>query len=633
MSTTISKRIGEGVGRGELYAALAYDASDKFGGYQIKDVMTNSTYKHYFCDTATYIYSSASGTLNIVGTTVAITGNLTISGSLTYGATAVPVATAYLGTVTVGIDDTGYDVKFYGATSGKYLLWDESADGVVLVGTFVETGNMAVTGTFTLTGAPTITGAVTITGDVGITGTTTFTGAVNVGVDATGHDVTFFGETTAYKFLWDQNQNTNGGVTLVGTYIQTGAMTITGAVTVTGNLAFTGDLTLTGAISQTGNTAIVGTLTVGIDATGWDVIFYGETTGYSFTWDQNQNTNGGVTIVGTLIQTGAVTITGAVGITGNVTMASTSKLYFLDTGLYIWSSANGVLDIVSDTTLTLTAAALTVTGATSHVGALTMATTSKLFFLDSGLYIWSSANGVLDIVSDATLTLTAPTITITGSTVITLAGATLITVGGPANFTGIATHGVTGTRLTHTAGTPNLQVYTTNNSTGGADAVPVLIDSLMTGAGGVGQALKVQNKVATVALGAYCNAIYGILDLGTTGSVVGLGAPICSEITFNTGTAGGAGTLAGVEIELTTGAATVFVAGTVVSCLYISANGATKGVIDDNAYLVDMAGFTAGAAHIWQTGGTLPSTVGGSLRIRVGGIAYYIPVYTSVVTA
>ena len=32
------------------------------------------------------------------------------------------------GTVTVGVDDTGYDVKFFGATTGKYMLWDESAD-------------------------------------------------------------------------------------------------------------------------------------------------------------------------------------------------------------------------------------------------------------------------------------------------------------------------------------------------------------------------------------------------------------------------------------------------------------------------------------------------------------------------
>jgi len=34
------------------------------------------------------------------------------------------------GTITVGVDDTGYDVKFFGATSGRYFLWDESENAV-----------------------------------------------------------------------------------------------------------------------------------------------------------------------------------------------------------------------------------------------------------------------------------------------------------------------------------------------------------------------------------------------------------------------------------------------------------------------------------------------------------------------
>ena len=38
------------------------------------------------------------------------------------------------GTVTVGLDDTGYDVKFFGATAGSYMLWDESADKLIIVG-------------------------------------------------------------------------------------------------------------------------------------------------------------------------------------------------------------------------------------------------------------------------------------------------------------------------------------------------------------------------------------------------------------------------------------------------------------------------------------------------------------------
>lgn len=39
------------------------------------------------------------------------------------------------GAFEIGVDDTGYDVKFFGATSGKYWQWDESADEMYVVGT------------------------------------------------------------------------------------------------------------------------------------------------------------------------------------------------------------------------------------------------------------------------------------------------------------------------------------------------------------------------------------------------------------------------------------------------------------------------------------------------------------------
>jgi len=44
------------------------------------------------------------------------------------------------GAVTVGVDDTGYDVKFFGATAGKSLLWDESADSLIVTGTTTLVG-------------------------------------------------------------------------------------------------------------------------------------------------------------------------------------------------------------------------------------------------------------------------------------------------------------------------------------------------------------------------------------------------------------------------------------------------------------------------------------------------------------
>jgi len=66
-------------------------------------------------------------TLN--GGDVHITGTLEVDGALN-----IDGAWSLGNTLTVGEDDTGYDVQFFGATSGTYLHWDESADSLLLVG-------------------------------------------------------------------------------------------------------------------------------------------------------------------------------------------------------------------------------------------------------------------------------------------------------------------------------------------------------------------------------------------------------------------------------------------------------------------------------------------------------------------
>jgi hypothetical protein len=84
-------------------------------------------------------------------------------------------ATTLKATLTVGQDDTGHDVKFFGATSGKYMEWDESADQL------------------------------DVTGSLDVTGNTSMTGTLTVGVDDTGHDVKFFGATSGKYFEWDES--------------------------------------------------------------------------------------------------------------------------------------------------------------------------------------------------------------------------------------------------------------------------------------------------------------------------------------------------------------------------------------------------------------------------------------------
>ena len=140
---------------GATTTELEAEANLTFDG---TDVLVGGAGKLQLRDTALFINSSTDGQLDIdadteveiTATTVDLNGALDVSGN-----------SQFSGTVTVGVNDTGKDVKLFGATSGSYWLWDESADGVVQIGT------------------------------------------LTVGVDDAGHDVKFFGDAASAFMLWD----------------------------------------------------------------------------------------------------------------------------------------------------------------------------------------------------------------------------------------------------------------------------------------------------------------------------------------------------------------------------------------------------------------------------------------------
>ena len=72
--------------------------------------------------------------------------NIGASGQTTTmdGRLTVTEATQLNSTLTVGVNDTGYDVKFFGATSGTYLLWDESADELTFVAADLDMDDASV---------------------------------------------------------------------------------------------------------------------------------------------------------------------------------------------------------------------------------------------------------------------------------------------------------------------------------------------------------------------------------------------------------------------------------------------------------------------------------------------------------
>ena len=51
-----------------------------------------------------------------------------------------------------GKDTFGHDVKAFGTTTGKYFMWDASADTLIVAGTLTMTGDPTITGDLTVVG-------------------------------------------------------------------------------------------------------------------------------------------------------------------------------------------------------------------------------------------------------------------------------------------------------------------------------------------------------------------------------------------------------------------------------------------------------------------------------------------------
>ena len=245
--------------------------------------------KLFFDDENAYINASATGalalnatTVTLTATTVTVSGNLDITGSITYGSEVVSLNQNLMGTLDVGVNDTGFDVTFYGATTGNYLLWDESADDLTLVGTATQfavagttdassetTGSIHTAGgiglekalwvgtTSQLVGDVTIVGATTCAA-LSPTGAVTIVGAVSINGDVTMHEdhkIIFYDGTQYIQASDNATLNIAGtAVAIAGVTGITGATTITGNLTIAGAGQFvsgSGALTITGAINST----------------------------------------------------------------------------------------------------------------------------------------------------------------------------------------------------------------------------------------------------------------------------------------------------------------------------------------------------------------------------------------------
>jgi hypothetical protein len=127
------------------------------------------------------------------------------------------------GTITVGVDDTGYDVKFFGATASSNLLWDESADDLIFNNAGIAVGSDA-------------------TGDVYYRDSSGFLERVGIGSD--GQVLTSTGSVPNWEAA-------SSGTALTGSTNNTIA-TVTGANAIAGEANLTFDGTTLGVIGNAG---------------------------------------------------------------------------------------------------------------------------------------------------------------------------------------------------------------------------------------------------------------------------------------------------------------------------------------------------------------------------------------------
>ena len=85
---------------------------------------TGSDLRIYHNGSNSFIQDSGTGDLRLMSSHLKL---MDASENLVLGVQAGAVAVT--GTLTVGVDDTGHDVIFYGATSGKHMHWDEDSNG------------------------------------------------------------------------------------------------------------------------------------------------------------------------------------------------------------------------------------------------------------------------------------------------------------------------------------------------------------------------------------------------------------------------------------------------------------------------------------------------------------------------
>ena len=307
------------------------------------------------------------GASAVIGGDLTIHGDVDVDGTLNFDASDIDGAWQIDATVTVGVDDTGHDVKFFGATSGAYMIWDESANDLEFAGvaavsidTTTDSSN-TTTGSFHTDGGVGIAKKLFVGTDLDVDGTSNLDevdiddtvqidNTVTVGVNDTSANVKFFGATSGSYMLWQEDADdlvlagasalsidntTDATNTTSGSFHTDGGVGIAKKLYVGTDLDVNGTTNLD-AVDIDSTVQIDNTVSVGTNGSGFDVKFFGATSGSYWSWDASADK---------VIQVGSTQLTGALTV-GVDDTGHDVKLFGATAGAFLeWDESDDELEI------------------------------------------------------------------------------------------------------------------------------------------------------------------------------------------------------------------------------------------------------------------------------------------------
>lgn len=128
-----------------------------------------------------------------------------------------------------------------------------------------------------------------------------------------------------------------------------------------------------------------------------------------------------------------------------------------------------------------------------------------------------------------------------------------------------------------------------------------------------------------------CNGAHISLNFGSTaGNITGLGTAVRGTLHVPGRSLGG--TVAALQAEIYGDAASGAIGGTASLIRgIVDGHSDLKDSFDDNGFVLDLQGLTAGAAHAFRTGLTANNSLAlmtAALRIKIGSTTYFLPVLT-----